>query len=81
MSNHATGKAIKPAIITSFKKSFESNETMPDTDEPNTFRMPISFVRCSIVRIEMPNKPIQVMNKTTSENRPKMFPNFSSEIK
>ena len=41
----ATGVAITRDIKTSFTKSFESINTMFDTDAPSTLRMPISFVR------------------------------------
>ena len=44
MKYHASGEAITKAMITSFKKSLLINPTMPDTDAPNTFLIPISFV-------------------------------------
>ena len=47
IAHHATGNAITEAISTSFKKSFESIVTIFVTDAPNTFRIPISFMRCS----------------------------------
>ena len=59
IAHHAIGDAIKMAIPTNFKKSFESNATMLVTLAPNTFRTPISFMRCSALKVANPNKPKQ----------------------
>ena len=42
-----TGIAIKDAISTNLMKSFESIDTIPETEAPNTFLIPISLMRCS----------------------------------
>ena len=46
IANQAIGTARISAMITSFKKSFESRPMRLLTDAPNTLRMPISFTRC-----------------------------------
>ena len=53
----ASGEAIRIEIPTSFRKSLDNNVMMPDTLDPNTFLMPISFVLCSALNIASPNKP------------------------
>ena len=58
---HAIGKARRDAITTSFKKSFDNNVTMPLMFAPNTFRTPISFMRCEIANAERPNNPRHAM--------------------
>src|SRR3954462_12448435 len=56
---HATGEAIKNEMTTSFKKSFDSSPTMPAVLAPSTLRIPISFMRCSTLKVVRPNKPRQ----------------------
>ncbi|MFD0793109.1 hypothetical protein ACFQZX_05735 [Mucilaginibacter litoreus] len=41
MAYHATGKAIIAAIITSFRKSFESSVTIWRMLAPSTLRTPV----------------------------------------
>src|SRR3954453_19129869 len=58
---HAMGEAMKNEITTSFKKSFDKSDTMPDVLAPNTLRIPISLMRCSTLNVVSPNKPRQEM--------------------
>ena len=45
IAHQASGAAITNANSTRLIKSFESNETICDTEAPSTLRTPISFVR------------------------------------
>src|ERR1700744_647329 len=63
---HAIGKAITEAMITSFIKSVESMVTTLLTEAPNTFLIPISFMRRSPVYMASPNTP----KKATMSDRP-----------
>src|SRR3982751_5611266 len=53
----ASGEAIKNEMTTSFKKSFDKRDIMPVVLAPRTFRIPISFVRCSTLKVVSPNNP------------------------
>ena len=46
-------------IKTSFKKSFDSSFTIPETLAPKTLRTPISLRRCSAVYAAKPKSPKQ----------------------
>jgi hypothetical protein len=59
MKYHANGEATKNEINTSFKKSFDNNDTIPGVLAPNTLRMPISLIRCSTLNVVNPNRPRQ----------------------
>ena len=47
--NQATGNAIREAIITSFIKSPEINNTISFTPAPRIFLTPISLALCTVV--------------------------------
>ena len=51
ITNHAIGDATRTANIINFKKSFDSIDVIFNTDAPNTFRIPISLVRISVVLV------------------------------
>ena len=53
--------------MTSSEKSREINPTRLETEAPSTFRMPISFVRCSAVKAASPNKPNPVITMRAGE--------------
>lgn len=53
------GDAISKARSTSFKKSFDSKNTIPFILAPRTFRMPISFVLRTTTKAINPHKPMQ----------------------
>src|SRR4249920_1319510 len=61
MAYQAIGNAITAAIATNFKKSFDNNCTMLLVFAPNTFRMPISLIRCVIAKADKPNNPRQAI--------------------
>src|SRR5688572_10583037 len=61
IAHHATGKATRADIITSFRKSLDSIETILVTLAPKTLRMPISFTRCSAAYVARPNNPKHAM--------------------
>src|SRR5690606_32489662 len=61
-NHHANGDETTKDTITSNEKSFEISRTRLGTDAPNTFRMPISFVRCSAVKAANPNRPNPVIS-------------------
>ena len=48
------------------------------TGAPNTFRMPISFVRCNTLKADKLNKPKHAMMIARIENNPNTLPNWSS---
>ena len=62
IANQATGDAIRIAMATNFKNSFDNNETMLPTLAPNTFLTPISLIRCSALKAARPNSPRQEIN-------------------
>ena len=75
ITHHATGDAIRMAMPTSFKKSFDSSATIPATLAPNTLRTPISLVRCSALNVARPNKPRQEMRMAIMVKYPTMAAN------
>jgi hypothetical protein len=71
MSTHTNGMAIKFATITSFKKSFDNKRKIFGTDDPRTFLMPISFVRCDAVKDARPKRPKDATNIASIAKNPK----------
>src|SRR5690606_41169673 len=63
--NQASGVAIAKAISSKTTKSLDNNITMPETEEPNTLRIPISFTRRLIINSAKANKPRQEMTIAT----------------
>ena len=57
IKNHEIGIAITHAIKTIFKNEADSKPAIFDTDAPNTFRIPISFIRCSVASVVKANRP------------------------
>src|SRR6516225_7850908 len=74
IAHQATGNAIKEATRTSLRNSFESICVTCDTVAPNTFLIPISLVRCSVVYVLKPNRPRQATKMVSAENIFKMVP-------
>ena len=68
--HHANGRLIAKAIKTILEKSFVSRKRTLDTEAPSTFRMPISFVRCSAVNEAIPNNPNAVTTIASSAKAP-----------
>src|SRR5882762_910749 len=71
---YEAGTAMTNAMTINFKKSFESKMTISSTDAPMTFRIPISFIRCSAVKVANPNSPRQEMKIATTEKAVKSLP-------
>ena len=63
------GEEITKEIITRKEKSFDISRTRLGTVAPSTFRMPISFVRCSAVKAARPNNPSPVMMIVSVANK------------
>jgi hypothetical protein len=61
MAYHATGIARRNDAPTRIKKFFVSRKTIFLTEAPNTFLMPISFVRWSDEKAARPNSPIDTI--------------------
>ena len=55
MAPHAMGDATKNEINTRITKSLDSNDVMPVTEAPSTFRMPISLMRFSAEKQALPS--------------------------
>ena len=68
MAHHASGDAMTMAISTNLRKSLESNWTMLATLAPSTLRTPISFVRCSAVKVARANRPRHETNTVYTAN-------------
>jgi len=77
---HATGEAIKKAIITRTKNSLVSNRTIPADDAPSTFRMPISFVRRVVLNDDKPNKPRHEIRIASDARQINNLPNRPSAM-
>jgi hypothetical protein len=54
------GIAMTDATQTSLTKSLENKRTMLGTVAPKTLRMPISFVRRLMVKLDSPSRPALV---------------------
>src|SRR4030095_3737162 len=57
MKYQAKGEAINNAIVTSFRKSFDSKTLMLVADPPPAFLIPFFFVLYSAASAAKPNKP------------------------
>ncbi len=68
MPHQATGAATTNEIATNIINSFDSSCTRLFMLAPKTLRMPISFVRCSAIKVERPNKPRQAIRIASTEN-------------
>src|SRR5690606_27276712 len=60
-AHQATGEAITKPAATRRVNSRDIKSIRFDTDAPNTFLIPTSFVRCSAVNAASPNKPSPVI--------------------
>ena len=79
--HQAIGKAIRQEINTSCRKSFDSSETKLCTDAPSTFLIPISFIRCCVVKEAKPKRPRQEINIARIENIEAKLPISFSDLK
>ena len=69
-NNHqASGAANAKETMTNPEKSFEISDTRLLTEAPITFRIPISFVRCSAVKAARPNSPSPVITIVSPAKR------------
>ena len=71
-AHHASGTAISIAIPTNCKKFFATSKVMLLMFAPSTLLMPISFVRCTVVKAASPNKPRQasiIARPAATENK------------
>ena len=67
MDHQAIGAAIRNAINTRRRKSFEIKKVIPVTDAPSTLRTPISLILVSAIYVARPNKPRQEINIVSPE--------------
>src|SRR4051812_6459415 len=67
MAYQAIGVAIIIAMMTSLIKSIDNKPTMLLTSAPNTFRIPISFVRNCAVYVANPSNPRQAIKMARQE--------------
>ncbi len=61
MKYQATGHAMIFAMRISMTISVESNFRMFGMEAPNTFLIPISLMRCSVLNVARPNNPSDAM--------------------
>ena len=61
-SQYEIGQAIRFAANTNSKNFFDRSEVTPIVVEPNTFLIPISFVRLCTESLVIPINPIHAMN-------------------
>src|SRR5687768_18325235 len=66
-------------IITSKIKSLDNIFHKLKIDAPSTFRMPISFVRCSATKEAKPNNPRQLINMASAAKIADNVPTRSSD--
>ena len=78
MTKYAAGQANRFAINTHFVNCFESRKTIPDSEAPNTLRIPISLVRRSVKNDARPKRPRQEMTMANSVKAFKIVPIFFS---
>src|SRR4051812_37288160 len=78
IAHHATGKATIDAIMISKRKFFDNRPTMLITLAPNTFLIPISLERCSVLNADKPNKPIEPTIMAITAKIHKRLLSFSS---
>jgi len=63
------GAEITNAMITNFEKSLDIKVIRLEIEAPRTFRIPISFIRCSAVKEASPNNPKPVMKMASKEKK------------
>ena len=61
MIMYASGHEMTAARTIIIKNSLANNKMIPAKDEPNTLRIPISFLRFSILKETKPNTPSNTM--------------------
>jgi len=69
---------MKKEISTNTTKSLESKFHTLNTEAPNTFLIPISFVRCSATNEANPNKPRQEIIIASKAKKPASLPTRTS---
>lgn len=71
--HHAIGVAIINASMSNLTKSVESKAIICRTEAPNTFRIPISFIRLLVMKITSPNNPRELINSATAADQVNSF--------
>src|SRR6266496_3226211 len=74
IANHAIGTAITTAININLVNPVDNRYTTLNTEAPNTFLTPISFVRCSAINADKPYNPIQEIKIASIANTLKRLP-------
>lgn len=69
------------AIKTRTINSFDNTKEREATEAPITFRIPISFVRCSAVKAANANRLKLAMKMARPENTPNIWPMRCSDLK
>jgi len=67
MAYQAIGQAIRLESKTHLVNSLENRKMMLETEAPNTLRIPISLVRCSVENEAKPNKPNEAITIASIE--------------
>ena len=80
MTHQARGTAKTNAITSSTANSRYKSSRICVTEAPNTFLIPISFVRCSVVNEASPNNPKHATKIASVVNSPNTCPNFWSAL-
>lgn len=75
-----SGLAIRLAMPTHIRKSFERMATIPDMDDPNILRIPISLVRCWAIKEARPKRPKQAINTANPVPACTSLPNRTSAL-
>jgi len=80
-THHAIEAAGMNAIKTRTINSFDNTKEREATEAPITFRIPISFVRCSAVKAANANRLKLAMKMARPENTPNIWPMRCSDLK
>ena len=74
MKYQETGVTMAIEMITSATKSFDNIFHSEKIEAPNTFRTPISFVRCSATKDASPNRPRQLIKMARMAKKAESLP-------
>src|SRR5688572_22368623 len=78
MKYQAKGTPMNNETATRAINSFDNKPHKLNSDAPNTFLTPISFVRCSAINDAIPNNPRQLMKMASIAKKPASLPMRSS---
>lgn len=76
MTHQQSGTEITIASTMSRIKSFDKSITMLVCEDPSTFLIPISFIRCCAIKVDNPKSPKQAIKIERQENKLNKLPNF-----